>query len=264
MIPGLLPAARRVLADRAPISEEAHRKILIPVAKPDISTGAMASLILAALFFAGIHLGVAGTGLRDRLVAAMGRGYQAAFAIASAVGLVWMVIAYNGAPYLPSWGILEWWKPVAIVLMLPAFLLVVIGLATPNPTAMGQDERVDAPPVGIVRVTRHPFLTGVALWAFLHLVANGDWASFVFFGAFVVVGGAGTVSIDAKRRRTLGDARWQAFVERTSILPFGAIAQGRNSFSAAEIGVWRPLVGVLAYALMLGGHVHIIGVSPFP
>lgn len=224
----------------------------------------MASLSLAALFFAGIHLGVAGTGLRDRLVAAMGRGYRALFSIASAAGLIWLIFAYNHAPYLPSWGIPEWWKPVAIVLMLPAFLLVVIGLATPNPTAVGQEERVGDAPTGIVRVTRHPFLTGVTLWAIVHLIANGDWASFVFFGAVAVVAGAGTVSIDAKRRRNLGDARWQAFADRTSILPFAAILQGRNRFSAAELGAWRPLVGVLAYALMLGGHVHLIGVSPFP
>lgn len=34
----------------------------------------MLSLILAALFFAGIHLGIAGTRLRDRAVAALGLG----------------------------------------------------------------------------------------------------------------------------------------------------------------------------------------------
>lgn len=224
----------------------------------------MAPLILAALFFAGIHLGVAGTELRDRIVATIGRGYRALFSVASLAGLVWLIFAYNHAPYVPSWGAPEWWKPVAVVLMLPAFLLVVIGLATPNPTAVGQEERVGEAPTGIVRVTRHPFLIGVTLWAIVHLIANGDWASFVFFATFAVIAGAGTVSIDAKRRRNLGDARWQAFAGRTSILPFAAILQGRNSFSAAEIGAWRPLVGLLAYALMLGGHVHIIGVSPFP
>lgn len=224
----------------------------------------MLSLVLAALFFAGIHLGIAGTTLRDRLVAALGSAYRAVFSIASLGGLIWMVIAYNHAPYLLTWGIPEWWKPLAIALMLPAFLLAVIGLATPNPTSMGQEARIANEPQGIVRVTRHPFLAGVTLWALVHLIANGDWASLVFFGAFAVVAGAGTVSIDAKRRRNLGEVAWQGFAGRTSIVPFVAIAQGRNHFSAAEIGVWRPLAGVLAYALMLGGHAHIIGVSPFP
>ena len=224
----------------------------------------MISLILAALFFAGIHLGVAGTRLRDAIVGAIGNGYRALFSVASLAGLIWVVLVYRHAPYLPAWGIPDWWKPIAILFMLPAFLLVVIGLATPNPTSVGQEERVAEEPKGIVRVTRHPFLTGVAIWAVVHLVANGDWASFVFFATFAVVAGAGTVSIDAKRVRKLGDARWQAFADRTSILPFAAIVQGRNRFSAAEIGVWRPLAGVLAYALMLGGHAHIVGMSPFP
>ena len=102
-----------------------------------------ASLVLAALFFAGIHLGIAGTRLRDRAIAALGQGgYIAAFSIASVAGLVWMVIAYRGAPYVATWGMLEWWKPVAIVLMLPAVLLVVIGLATPNPTSVAQEDRL--------------------------------------------------------------------------------------------------------------------------
>ena len=102
---------------------------------------------------------------------------------------------------MATWGIPEWWKPIAIILMLPAFLLAVIGLTTPNPTSVGQEGRVARSPEGIVRVTRHPFLIGVGLWAVLHLVANGDVASFIFFGAFAVTALAGTVSIDAKRRR---------------------------------------------------------------
>jgi len=139
------------------------------------------SLILAALFFAGIHLGIAGTAIRDRAIRILGEnGYRGAFAIASVVGLGWLVAAYNRAPYLATWGMLEWWKPIAIVLMLPASLLVVIGLTTPNPTSVAQEGRVAQPPRGIVRITRHPFLTGVGLWALLHLISNGDVASLVF------------------------------------------------------------------------------------
>ncbi len=225
----------------------------------------MISLLLAALCFIGIHLGVSGTVLRDRAVAAVGaRAYSLAFSIASAVVLVWMALAYKAAPYVPTWGMLEWWKPFAIVLMLPAFLLVVIGLTTPNPTAMAQEALVDRPPTGIVRVTRHPFLIGVAIWAGVHLIGNGDVASLLFFGALALVAIAGTFSIDAKRRRALGAPAWDAFASRTSILPFGAIMSGRNTLSARELGWWRPLASLAAYALMLGGHAHLVGVSPFP
>ncbi len=225
----------------------------------------MASLLLAALFFTGIHLGVSGTTLRDRIVARAGlRGYMVAFSVASVAGIVWLVSAYSAAGYVPTWGQLEWWKPFAIVLMLPAFLLAVIGLTTPNPTAVAQQGLVDRAPQGIVRVTRHPFLVGVAIWAGVHLVGNGDVASLLFFGALAIVAVAGTVSIDAKRRRALGARAWDTFTARTSIVPFAAIVAGRNTFVAREFGWWRPAAGLAAYALMLGGHAHIIGISPFP
>jgi NnrU protein len=125
----------------------------------------MLSLILAALFFIGIHLGIAGTVIRDRAIAILGEnGYRAGFAIATLIGLGWLVAAYNRTPYLGTWGMLEWWKPTAIILMLPASLLIVVGLTTPNPTSVAQEGRVAQPPQGIVRITRHPFLTGSGRW----------------------------------------------------------------------------------------------------
>ena len=165
----------------------------------------MVLLVLAALFFAGIHLGIAGTKLRDRVVSALGTtGFRIAFSLATVAGLLWMVLAYRQAPYIAVWTSPEWWKPVAIMAMLPAFLLVVIGLATPNPTAVAQEGSLGRGPIGIVRITRHPFLTGVTIWALVHLVANGDGASAVFFATWAVVALAGMPSIDAKRRRLQG------------------------------------------------------------
>ena len=68
----------------------------------------MLSLILAALFFAGIHLGIAGTATRDRAIGILGEnGYSGAFAAASVIGLGWLVAAFNRAPYLVTWGMLE-------------------------------------------------------------------------------------------------------------------------------------------------------------
>jgi uncharacterized membrane protein len=86
----------------------------------------MLSLVLGTICFAGIHLGVAGTTLRDRAIAALGEGaYRAVFSIVSLVAIVWLVMAYKHAPYVATWGIPEWWKPIAIILMLPAFLLAI-------------------------------------------------------------------------------------------------------------------------------------------
>ena len=224
----------------------------------------MTSLVLAALVFVVLHLGLAGTRLRDRAVAIYGeKAYRGSFSLASVVLLLWLIVAYGRAPYLPTWGMLAPWAPVMVVLMLPAMLLAVIGLVTPSPTALGQERRLAQPPRGILRVTRHPFLTGVALWALLHLVGNGDLASLLFFACFAVVAVFGTTSIDAKRRRLMGDAAWNTFAARTSIIPFAAILAGRNQFSLVEIGVWRTLGALFAYGLALGAHAPLFGVSPF-
>jgi uncharacterized membrane protein len=223
----------------------------------------MTPLVLAALVFAALHLGLAGTRLRDRAVAISGeKPYRGAFSVASVAALLWLIFAYRRAPSMPTWGMLAPWTPVMVVLMLPAMLLAVMGLVTPNPTMVGQEQRLGEPPRGILRVTRHPFLTGVALWALLHLVGNGDLASLMFFGCFAVVAVFGTMSIDAKRRRLMGEAAWLPFAARTSIIPFAAIVAGRNQFSLVEIGIWRVIGGLLAYGLALGAHAPLFGVSP--
>jgi uncharacterized membrane protein len=95
------------------------------------------------------------------------------------------------------------------------------------------------------------------------LIGNGDVASPVFFATWAIVALAGTVSIDAKRRRLLGSS-WEPFAAQTSIVPFAAIAARRNRFIPREIGVWRWAIALVAYGLMLGGHAPVIGVSPFP
>jgi uncharacterized membrane protein len=49
------------------------------------------------------------------------------------------------------------------------------------------------------------YFWGVALWALVHLVVNGDLASLILFGSLLVIALGGTVSIDAKRRRKFGE-----------------------------------------------------------
>jgi hypothetical protein len=59
------------------------------------------------------------------------------------------------------------------------------------------------------------------------------------------------MSIDAKRRRLMGEAPWIPFATRTSIIAFAAIVAGHNRFSLVEIVVWRTLGGLCAYGLAL-------------
>jgi uncharacterized membrane protein len=213
----------------------------------------MLNLIIACAYFLLIHFGVSGTRLRDGLVSRLGPGpYRGVFALASVIGLVWMSYAYRHAPTVELWGLVLGFRPAAHVLVFIAFLFVVIGLATPSPTRVGMESRVgegSEAARGIVRITRHPFLWGVALWALVHLIVNGDLASLILFGSLLALAVIGTLFIDAKRQRNFGE-QWIKFASVTSDFPFAAIAGGRNRLAPAlaEIGVWRPLAAILVYA----------------
>ncbi len=219
----------------------------------------MLNLIAASAYFLLIHFGVSGTRLRDALLARIGaKPYRGVFVLASIVGLVWMIYAYRHAPSVPLWGLLLGFRPVAYVLVFVAFLFVVIGLATPSPTRAGMESKLAQGPDiarGIVRITRHPFLWGVALWALAHVIVNGELASLILFGSLFVLALGGTVSIDAKRRRHFGE-QWTQFAKGTSGTPFAAIAAGRNRLGPAlvEIGVGRPLAAVVVYAVVFYLH----------
>ena len=132
--------------------------------------------------------------------------------------------------------------------MLVAFLLVVLGMTTPNPMAVGGENllMVDAQARGIQRVTRHPFLWGVAVWAFVHLIANGDVASLVLCVSLLVVAFVGMISIDAKRKKACG-RHWDNYAAATSIMPFHAIKDGRNTLVIAEFKVWQLVVALVCW-----------------
>ena len=224
----------------------------------------MLNLVSATAYFLLIHFAVSGTRLRDALVARLGEGlYRQLFALASVIGLVWMIYGYRHAPTIDLWGPLPGLRPLAFVLVFIAFLFGVIGLATPSPTRVGMESQLvkgTVPVRGIVRITRHPFLWGVALWTLVHLSVNGDLASFTLFGSLLVLALGGTGAIDAKRRRKFGDA-WAQFAQSTSNVPFAAVLTGRGNLGGAvgEIGIARPLIAVIAYALVFYFHGRIFG-----
>jgi len=230
----------------------------------------MLSLIAAAIFFLAIHLLVSGTRVRDALTGKIGLGpYMGLFSVSSLAGLAWLGIAFAQARHAPAnaayWDLTPATRWVQIALQLLAILLIVPGLTTPNPTSVRQEGALDRPDVvrGMLRITRHPFLWGVAVWAGGHLLVNGDAASIVLFGAMLILALFGTASIDAKRRRALG-AKWDAFAAQTSNIPFAAIAQGRQSLKLGEIGWWRIVLAVGVWAALAWAHPYLFGVRALP
>jgi uncharacterized membrane protein len=230
----------------------------------------MHSLIAAALFFVLLHLLVSGTRLRDALTGAIGQGaYMSLFSLASVGGLVWLGFAY-AAGRTGHWNVAYWTltpasRYIQIAIQLVALLLIVPGLATRNPTSVRQEGALERPDVvrGMLRITRHPFLWGVAVWAAGHLLVNGDRASIVLFGSMLALAVFGTASIDAKRKRALG-ATWDNFAAQTSNVPFAAILAGRQKLSLGEIG-WLPIVlAVAIWAGLLVAHPYAFGVRALP
>lgn len=214
----------------------------------------MLNLVAASAYFLLIHFGVSGTRLRDALVARLGAGrYRGAFALASLLGIAWLIYAYRHAPGIPLWGLLLGLRPAAYLLVYISFLFVVVGISTPSPTRVGMESKLAQGSNmvrGIIRITRHPFLWGVSLWALTHLIVNGDLASLVLFGSLLILALGGTAAIDAKRRRVFAE-QWAQFASASSNIPFAAITAGRNQLGPAlvEIGVWRPLAATIVYAV---------------
>lgn len=230
----------------------------------------MASLLAAATFFVLLHLLVSGTRVRDAITARIGDGpYMGLFSLASVAGLAWLGFGYaaaRNAPWNASyWDITPATRHVQLGLMLIAVIFIVVGLTTPNPTSVKQEGALDRPDVvkGMLRITRHPFLWGVALWAAGHLVVNGDRAGIVLFAAMLALALFGTASIDAKRKRALGP-KWHAFATQTSNIPFAAILSGRQSLKFGEIGWWRIAVALVIYAALAFGHPYLFGVAALP
>lgn len=223
----------------------------------------MASLVAASALFLLIHFGVSGTRLRDMLSARLGEGpYRGVFALASLLSLVWMIMAFRRAPFIHLWGPTPELLPVAEGLVLIAFVFVVVGLSTRNPTSIGREAAVRREDVvsGILRITRHPFLWGTALWALVHVVMNGELRALVLFGSLLVLALRGPAAIDAKRRRKLG-SDWERFERATSNVPFAAIIARRNRLGPAlrEIGLWRLLLALAVFGAVLMLHGKLFG-----
>jgi uncharacterized membrane protein len=223
----------------------------------------MTRLLIATAVFLVAHY-VSSTPLRALLVKLLGsNGYTVLYSSAAVATLVAMVWAYLRAPFIGLWHVPAL-RYAPLVVMPVALFLVAAGVTTRNPTAVGQERwfRGNDPARGILRVTRHPAMWGIALWAAAHTLARGDAASVVFFGAFLVLALTGTVLIDRRKQAAVGES-WQRFAAVTSNLPFAAIASGRNRFHAGEIG-WSALaIALAAYALLIWLHPVLFGARPY-
>jgi uncharacterized membrane protein len=147
-------------------------------------------MMLGLVLFLGAHTLTTQRELRARLIGSMGEGgYKAGYAVVSLVGLaliVWGFAHYRAPGMLPVWSPPTALKHLNTALMLPAVILVVAAYIRGR----------------IYTAVKHPMLSGVKLWAFGHLLANGDLGGIILFGSFL--GWAVFDRISLKRRADTG------------------------------------------------------------
>ena len=187
-------------------------------------------MVAGLVLFLGIHLVTTRRDLRARLIASWGEGsYKIGFSLVSAMGLaliVWGFASYRATGWIDVWSPPRMMKHITEALMLPAVILVVASYIRGR----------------IYATLKHPMLAGVKLWAFAHLLANGDLGSIILFGS--VLAWAVFDRISLKHRADAG----------APPIPVDGV---RNDVVAV-------VVGVVAY-LALGGlfHPYVIGVPVF-
>lgn len=142
---------------------------------------------LALALFVGSHFLPRVGGLRDRLIAAVGRRvYFSVYGLLSLALLVWVISAAGRAPYVELWPQMPWTRWVPNLAMPVAMVLAAIGAGLGQPYTLGgrRNAVFDPSDPGLAALSRHPLFLALALWAIAHLFPNGDLAHVILFGAF--------------------------------------------------------------------------------
>ena len=185
-------------------------------------------MILGLALFLGVHTLTTQRDTRAALIKTLGGEgtYKALYGLMALVGLaliVWGFAHYRAGEFRQIWHPPTFLKHLNIALMLPAVILVVAAYMRGR----------------IYEKVKHPMLAGVKLWAFGHLLANGDLGGIILFGSFL--GWAVFDRISLKRRADAGGPP----------IPVGGVAND----------VIAVVVGIVAYlALAFAFHPVVIGI----
>ncbi|WP_201860243.1 NnrU family protein [Microvirga soli] len=193
----------------------------------------MTLLVIGLVLFLGTHSFSMARERRAAIIGRIGEGpYKGLYSLLSLAGIVLVSIGYGqyrAGGYISVWDPPVWTRHLALLLVLIAFICFVAAYL----------------PGHIKARLKHPMLAGVKIWAFAHLIANGDLGSILLFGSFLVWAVLARISV--KRRDVAAQHGGTA-----------APAGWRNDILAVAIGA-----GVyLAFVFWL--HPWLIGVSVLP
>ena len=143
-------------------------------------------LVVGLILFLGAHVFVTFRGARAGLIERIGEGaYKGAFSLVAIVGLVatvWGFSLYRQTGWVDVWYPPTFLRHVTVALVWPAIILLVAAYL----------------PGRIKNAAKHPMLAGLKLWAFAHLLSNGDLGGIILFGSVLTWGIYARVA--AKRR----------------------------------------------------------------
>lgn len=191
--------------------------------------------------------------VKGPIVAQVGAaGFAMAYSVLAVGVLAWLIGAAARAPHVVLWGWAPWQNHVPLTAMLVATLIVALAIGRPNPLSFGgaRNDQFDPQNPGIVGWLRHPLLVALAIWAFAHIVPNGDVAHVILFAVFGGFALLGMIMIDRRKRRVLGAQHWAGLVHTQAQLRI------------TRFGLIRLGVGLLIYAVLLTLHGAVFGVSP--
>ena len=197
--------------------------------------------------------------LRPSLQARLGSvGFTLAYSALSLAVLAWLISAAGRAPHVVLWDWAPWQVHVPLTVMGPVCLILALSIGRPNPFSFGgaRNDEFDPAQPGIVRLSRHPLLLALALWAAAHVVPNGDLAHVILFGTFAAFALLGGRLIDLRKRREMGP-EWQRMHDRVADAPL-------LSASPSGGALLRLVAGTALYGALLWAHPLLFGVSPLP
>lgn len=191
----------------------------------------MIYLLAGLVLFFGCHAVTMKRELRGTMIDQLGAGgYKGLYSLVSVVGLALIIYGYGearfeGAPQLYEPPV--WLKHLAYLLLLPVFVCLIAAYV----------------PGRIKSALKHPMLVAVKLWALSHLLVNGDLASVLLFGSFLVYAVVDRISL--KRR----------------------VVDGAGGPPAVNLGAAGDIVvivgGLALYGLFVWKlHLWLIGVAP--
>lgn len=212
----------------------------------------LTQLLLANVAFVGSHFAMSHP-MRAPMVRVLGpSGFLGVYSLVSFALLYWVVQAFQAAPPvdLGGSGAIGWL--LATVLTLPAMVLLA-GSFAGNPALADPTGKTKIPvePRGVFRVTRHPMMWGIGLWAIAHVALWWSTRTLITAGAMGVLALLGAHLQDRKKRALLGEA-WAGWQAQTSYWPKW------NAF--ARVGwVWW-LAGGAVWLLATYAHIHAGGI----